>query len=134
MVDWMNYSKIQEQKRACLTLSCLTYLGILLIVRLIKIPIYLSVSVLVFLIIATWLLYPAENINRALDIKEIQYFKKRLKLFLVVDLLLSIVCLVYKKEKYVFLIMLTFLLIIITMIIDKFRIHKRTWNRRKVRQ
>jgi accessory gene regulator B len=120
-----------EHYLTCLTLSCLTYLGILLMVMLIKIPIYLSVSVLVLLIMATWLLYPAENINRPLDKEEMHYFKNRLKLFLVVDILLSIVCLVYKKEKYVFLIMLTFLLIIITMVISKIRSRKNIWNRRK---
>ena len=106
---------------SCFALSFLTFSGILLIVRHIRIPMLLSLIGLVVLEIAVYALYPVENINREVDGEENRYFKKKLTIFLAVDLLLAIICAVLKKECHVFLISVTFFMIVITMILGKYK-------------
>lgn len=106
---------------SCFALSFLTFSGILLIVRHIRIPMLLSLIGLVVLEIAVYALYPVENINREVDSEENRFFKKKLKIFLAVDLLLAVICAVLKKECYVFLISVTFFMTVITMILGKYK-------------
>ena len=99
---------------SCFALSFLTFSGILLIVRHIRIPMLLSLIGLVVLEIAVYALYPVENINREVDSEENSFFKMKLKLFLVIDFVIAIICAVLKNECFVFLIAVTFFIIVIT--------------------
>lgn len=110
-----------DKFHSCFILSCLTFSGILLIVRYVHIPMLFSFIALFILEAAVYALYPVENINREVDSDENRFFKKKLKIFLVVDLLLAIICAVLKKECYVFLISVTFFMIVITMILGKYK-------------
>lgn len=110
-----------DKFHSCFILSCLTFSGILLIVRYVHIPMLFSFIALIILEVAVYTLYPVENINREVDSEENRFFKKRLKIFLVIDLLLAIICAVLKKECYVFLISVTFFMIVITMILGKYK-------------
>lgn len=110
-----------DKFHSCFILSCLTFSGILLIVRYVHIPMLFSFIALFILEAAVYALYPVENINREVDSDENRFFKKKLKIFLVVDLLLAIICAVLKKECYVFLISITFFMIVITMILGKYK-------------
>lgn len=110
-----------DKFRSCFILSCLTFSGILLIVRYIHIPMLFSFIALFILEAAVYALYPVENINREVDSEENRFFKKKLKIFLAVDLLLAVICAVLKKECYVFLISVTFFMTVITMILGKYK-------------
>lgn len=108
-----------DRFHSCFILSCLTFSGILLTVRYIYIPMLFSLIALFILEAAVYALYPVENVNREVDSEENRFFKKKLKIFLAVDLLLAIICVVLKKECHVFLISVTFFMIVITMILGK---------------
>lgn len=110
-----------DKFHSCFILSCLTFSGILLIVRDTHIPMLFSVIGLFILEAAVYVLYPVENINREVNSEENRYFKKKLKIFLVIDLLLALICVVLKIESYVFLITITFFMIVVTMILGKYK-------------
>ena len=110
-----------DKFHSCFILSCLTFSGILLIVRYVHISMLFSFIALFILEAAVYALYPVENINREVDSEENRFFKKKLKIFLAVDLLLAIICAVLKKECYVFLIAVIFFMIVVTMILGKYK-------------
>ncbi|WP_349944802.1 accessory gene regulator B family protein [Lacrimispora sp. BS-2] len=105
----------------CLILSNITYTGILLLVKLIAVPMLFSILLLFAFIVAVWVLYPVKHMNRPIDRSEEIYFKKQLKQYLLIDAALAIVFLIFKNDKYLFLIMITFLLMVITMLIGKYK-------------
>jgi accessory gene regulator B len=102
----------------CLILSCLTYTGVLLIVKFAEISMYLSALILFALIIAVWLLDSVKDRTRQVN-KEAIYFKRRLRKILSIDTLLSLIYLFFREDRYLLLMMLTFLLMVITMSLDK---------------
>lgn len=106
---------------SCFALSCLTFSGILLIVRCVHIPLLFSFVGLVVLEIAIYALYPVENINREVDSEENSFFKTRLKIFLVIDFVIATICAAFKNECFVFLMAMTFFIIVITMILGKYK-------------
>lgn len=106
---------------SCFALSCLTFSGILLIVRCVHIPLLFSFVGLVVLEIAIYALYPVENINREVDSEENSFFKTRLKIFLVIDFVIATICVAFKNECFVFLMAMTFFIIVITMILGKYK-------------
>lgn len=110
----------------CLLLSCLTYLGVLLINKYIDIPIFISVIGVIALTAATWFLYPAKHVNREIDETEEAYFKKRLKFLLLTDTLLCFIMLLLRYDKLISLMFFVFLLVVITMIIGKIKYYKST--------
>ena len=81
----------------------------------------ISLIGLVVLEIAVYALYPVENINREVDSEENSFFKMKLKLFLVIDFVIAIICAVLKNECFVFLIAVTFFIIVITMALGKYK-------------
>lgn len=113
-----------EKYVSCLVLSCLTFGGILLLVKYIELPAVLSLILLFVLELAVYLLYPVENINRKVDEEENVYFKKKLRIFLVADMLIAIVCLIAGSGSMLFLITATFLMITVTMSIGKYKYNK----------
>lgn len=67
-------------------------------------------------------LYPVENINRNVDIYENEQFEKRLKIFLMINIIIGIVFTITKKYIYLNTIFYTIWLITITMVIGKYKI------------
>ncbi|WP_310602474.1 accessory gene regulator ArgB-like protein [Anaerosporobacter sp.] len=114
-----------EKYHLCYILSCLTFSGILLVVRYSQIPIYFSFITLFLLEAVVYSLYPVENVNREVDKEEDKYFRKKLKWFLVLDIIIAAICVVLRKDKYILLIATTFLMIVITMIMGKYKNRKR---------
>lgn len=108
-----------ETFRSCFCLSCLVFIGVLLSVRNIEISGNFSITVLLLLEFIVYKLYPVENVNRVVDEEESIYFKKKLRLFLFLDFLFAAVCFILGKERYLLLIMTTFLLVVITMVAGK---------------
>lgn len=109
---------------SCLCLSCLTFSAVLVVVRFIKIPILFSFCLTLFWEISIYFLYPVDNINRVLDNEERVYFKKKLNQFLALDFTIAVVCGLLEKGEYLLLIMTTFLMIVVTMILGKYKSRK----------
>lgn len=106
---------------SCLCLSCLTFSAILLISKYLPVNPQVSFGCLLLMEFAVWCLYPVENVNRSIDYKEDIYFKKRLKKYLVEDLLIAVVCMAFNKENYLLICMLTFGMVVVTMLIGKYK-------------
>lgn len=113
-----------EKYASCLVLSCLTFGGILLVVKYIKVPVILSLILLILLELVVYLLYPVENVNRVVDKEENRYFKKRLRIFLVADTIIALICAAAGSDSMLFLITATFLMITVTMSIGKYKYNK----------
>lgn len=106
---------------SCLFLSCLTFSVILMICKTWRIEAYISFFILLLLILFVWILYPVENVNRDVDEKENLYFRKKLRRYLLLDLIISIACMVVHKETYLLLCMVTFFMVVVTMLIGKMK-------------
>lgn len=114
-----------EKYHSCFVLSCLTFSSILIIVKYIHFPIYFSLIAVLLLEIVVYALYPVENVNREVDREENAYFRKKLKKFLFLDMFISAVCVALKKDSYILLITVTFLMVVVTMILGKYKNRKR---------
>lgn len=105
----------------CFALSCLTFLGVLLLVRYIQLPMEISFIALLILSMFVYLLYPVETINRKVDDEENRYFRRKLRCFLLVDIIIAVVFIILKYTSELFLITITFAVVVITMLIGKSR-------------
>lgn len=110
-----------EKYHSCFILSDMTFSGVLWMVRHIQVPIVVSFIILLVLEMNVYILYPVENINRRVDKEENQYFKRRLKVFLFMDILVALVCVYLKNGSALFEVVLTFLVVLITMVIGKYK-------------
>lgn len=110
-----------EKYYSCLILSCITFSGILIVVKHIQMPMWVSVVVLFVLTIFVYMLYPVENINRKVDREENQYFKTKLKRFLFMDMLIAVLCIILKSDSELFLMATVFTVVVITMLIGKYK-------------
>lgn len=108
-----------KKYHSCFILSCLTFSGVLLMERYIQIPIWISFIAFLILEIMVYILYPVENVNRKIDEIEEQHFRRKLKQFLMMDLLMTIVCVILGDANALGIIMLTFVVVVITMLIGK---------------
>lgn len=113
-----------EHYYACLLLSCLIFFVVLLSVRYINVSTYGVVVILGILIALVWLLNPVDHVNRTEDKEEIIYFSKKLKYFLLIDILIVGICIIFRKNRYLLVITATFLMVVITMAIGKLRNYK----------
>lgn len=113
---------------SCFILSCLTFSGILLTVESIHLSNMTAVIILIILQIFIYVLYPVENINRKVDKEENRYFKKRLYQYLGGHFLISGICVALKCDKYLLVIIVTYAMVVITMIIGKYKNMKRAGN------
>lgn len=104
---------------SCFILSCLTFSGILLLVKYIQVSVCVSLASLLVLEIMVYKIYPVENINREVDNEEDRYFRKRLKSYLIFDIIIALGCVVLKKDRYIFLITIVFLMVVVTMFFGK---------------
>lgn len=114
-----------EHYWSCLALSCLTFSVILLLTKFAIMPTYIVFFIIVFLELLVYCLYPVENINRKVDAVENEFFQKRLKKFLLIDMLIVGICIAFKNNSYLILIMTTFFMVAITMLIGKYKNHRR---------
>lgn len=114
-----------EHYWSCLALSCLTFSVILLLTKFAIMPTYIVFFIIVFLELLVYCLYPVENINRKVDAVENEFFQKRLKKFLLIDMLIVGICIAFKNKSYLILIMTTFFMVAITMLIGKYKNHRR---------
>lgn len=114
-----------EKYHSCFVLSCLTFSGVLLSVKYFQFPIWISFIILFILVIAVYVLYPVENINRKVNREEDIYFRKKLKLFLLMDEIIAIVCIILNDKISLSLIIDTFLIVVITMLVGKYKNSKR---------
>ena len=110
-----------EKYHSCFVLSCLTFFGILLTSRYIRIPTYFSLIAFFLLEMSVYAFYPVENINREVDKEEDTYFRKKLKLFLIFDMFIVLVCAALQKDRYIIVIVATFLMVAVTMILGKYK-------------
>lgn len=115
-----------EKFGSCFILSCLTYSAILLLVKNFKIPIIISFALLVLSEVVVYFLYPVENMNREVDQEENQYFMSvKLIKFLCVDFFIGIVCIIFSREDFLAELAMIFLLVVLTMLIGKYKNLKR---------
>ncbi len=89
--------------------------------RYIRIPTYFSLIAFFLLEMSVYAFYPVENINREVDKEEDTYFRKKLKLFLIFDMFIVLVCAALKKDRYILVIVATFLMVAVTMILGKYK-------------
>lgn len=108
-----------EKFHSCFILSCLTFFGVLVAVKYLQIPIAYSLVSLLFLEILVYMLYPVENINRKVDSEEDRYFRKKLKMFLVIDFMMAILFVACKNSSFLMLETIVFCIVVITMVIGK---------------
>lgn len=104
---------------ACLTLSTLTFVGILLIAGNIQLPLILINVVSLISLSGIYILYPVENANRAVDQEEDRYFRKKLLVYLVLDVTLIVLFNFLHIHKSIMVIALTLLMVFVTMILGK---------------
>ena len=107
---------------SCLLLSCITFFSIITLSKYLWFPAYLEMICLIFLEIVILKLYPVEKININVDIYENAQFKKRLKIFLMINIIIGIVFAITKQYIYLNTIFYTIWLITITMVIGKYKI------------
>lgn len=110
-----------EKYSSCLIFSSLSYFSILLTVKYIDFNMKISCVFSLFLILAIYILYPVENINRKVDVEENVFFKKKLNLYLIIDIFTIMILFFLRQDKFLFLIFLTLVLVVITMILGKIK-------------
>lgn len=108
-----------ETFTSCFCMSCLAFSGVLLTARYVEIPGCYLIVTLFLLECIVYKLYPVENANRAVDEEENIYFKKKLRKYLLMDYSIAVVFLIWKNDKYLLVVTVTFLLIVVTMAAGK---------------
>ncbi len=110
-----------DQYYKCLALSSLTFLTVMLISKMFTGNMAYELIAFLILELIIYALYPVENVNRAVDLKENAYFKKKLEKYLLIDFVLVVTLFLLEKERYLVSITATLLLVAITMIIGKIK-------------
>lgn len=108
-----------EKYSCCLALSCIIFSFVLLIAKFGEFSACGLFAILLGLELLVYFLYPVENINRQVEAEENVYFKRKLKLFLVIDILLALWCVLTRNEQSLALITMTIFMITATMIVGK---------------
>ena len=103
----------------CLILSCLTFSAVLLIVKYVRLPIFILSIAFLVMEIAIYYMYPVENINREVDEAENLFFRQRLIKFLIFDMGIFVFCMFFKKDSYMMDMVVTFFMVTMTMFLGK---------------
>lgn len=106
---------------SCFVLSCLIYVGALLLVKNNQISAIASFVILLALEVMVYGLYPVEHVNRRVDKEENDYFKNKLMRFLCMDLAIGIICLFCKWETILLEEVLVFVIVTLTMVAGKYK-------------
>lgn len=109
---------------SCFALSCLTFWAIMLVAQNVHITMSVLFVIVAILEICVYLLYPVENINRMVNTGENRHFRKKLEKVLFIHLVIAIVCVVLNFNRYIVVIAATYVMVVITMIIGKYKIEK----------
>lgn len=99
----------------CLILSCLTFSAVLLIVKYVRLPIFILSIAFLVMEIAIYYMYPIENINREVDEDENRFFRQRLIKFLIFDMGIFVIFMFFKKDSYMMDMAVTFFMVTMTM-------------------
>ena len=113
-----------EKFWSCFFLSCLTFIGVLFMVKYLRIPMFILVTVLLILEIVVYFEYPVENINRKVEDEENNYFKFKLRKFLYLDSFIALFFVIDNKGGYLLEIVIIFLVIALTMLLGKHKNNK----------
>lgn len=105
--------------RSCFSLSCISFLTILILGKYGKISTCIALICLFISEVLIYCLYPVENVNREVDAEENNFFKKRLCLFLIIDGFAAVIMILLGWKKYLQVMTITFVMIVITMVIGK---------------
>lgn len=106
---------------SCYLLSCLTFGIIMLLGKTINISTYVMVLLFGVTIIVIYRMYPVENENREVDFVEDRKFKKKLKQFLTADGVLVFLLAGCEMKRYLYVVILTLVMVAITMAIGKYK-------------
>lgn len=106
---------------SCIILSCLTFSGVLLTMNMVWLPKEVLLGLLILLVCMVYKTYPVDDINRKVEQAENIVFKSKLRRFLVLDLLLGIAFIVWKRTDLLLELILVLLIIFITMLIGKWK-------------
>lgn len=104
---------------SCYIFSCLTFLFIVVMAELIRVPGSVNILCILLCIGIIFLLYPVENKNREVDKEENSYFKRKLICFLGFDVVLTMFFLTYNMQHCIQVMMLTFMVVMVTMVVGK---------------
>lgn len=110
-----------DQYWKCFLLSCATFLLVLLLVKAADIPMAVSFVSILLMMGCIYGMYPVEHRNRQVDKEEDSYFRKQLIKYLAIDFGIAAGCYIFKKEKALSLLAVTFGLLAVTMLIGKAR-------------
>lgn len=110
-----------KKYHVCFLLSCLTFSAILLHVKYFQFPIHFLLMILCLFEVVVYALYPVENVNREVNSEENTYFKKKLKMYLLLDIIIAAICVVLNKNSYIMVIAETFFIVVVTMILGKYK-------------
>lgn len=105
----------------CFVCSIITFLFCILFIDYVYLSSEAMILILFFGEILVYYLYPVENINRVVDEKENDYFKIKLKFYLLIDYIFASVCILIGKNSLSLLIITVFSILVVTMIIGKFK-------------
>lgn len=104
---------------SCYLFSCFTFIGVIAMAKYLEIPVTAGFIIVLILMLAMYLLYPVENINREVEADENKYFRKKLLQFLFFDVIIVMLFLVFDKKEYMQIVMLTFVVVVLTMLMGK---------------
>lgn len=110
-----------NQYYKCLALSCLTFSAVMLISRMLTGNMAYELIAFLILELIIYALYPVENVNRTVDLKENAYFKRKLEKYLLIDFVIALALFLLDKERYLLSITATLFLVAITMTIGKIK-------------
>ena len=105
---------------SCLVASVLVFTGVLVLDKLIQMPAIPGCIMALCSLIGIYALYPVENVNRDVDDQEDRYFKRKLKLFLALDLILIFVFFILSADREIWIIAFTLVMVLGTMGVGKY--------------
>ena len=109
---------------SCFLLSCLTFSVIMLAGKYMELPIGIAFAAFLLLEASVYYMYPVEHRNRQVDSEENRHFKKRLRQFLLLDVVLAILCIALGQVSFVLTIAATFFMVAVTMAVGKWKNRK----------
>lgn len=117
---------------ACFCCSCLVQTGILVLAKYFQFAKIAALSIIMSMIILIVLIGPVNNINRPLDEKEQNHFRKVLKYVLVGIVLITVVLSVIGLDYYLSLMAITIIVNMVSMLIGKWKYKKDMINKEKM--
>jgi len=104
---------------ACLIFSCLTHLSVLILSRYLSLSVTGAFFMTILFIFSIWIQYPSEHVNRPVDEEEDKYFRKKLRKYLLADIIAAVLFFRFQQETCMILMALTLFLVSVTMALGK---------------